>query len=135
VAYNFSYGAVYCLCLSAVLDLFSFYPYGLQLICYLLTLLALFHLYIKVFTNKSLYSLLLLMIFGVVINELLLVFSHQAYLFYKTNTLSTFDWRIFLRDRILWQMALNCGLTVLIFIGFNVFSKNFKAVFIDTTRR
>ena len=56
-----------------LMDIFSSYPFGIMSVTFSLSVLLVYVLYSKVFTNRSAYSLFLLLLSGIFINNLILV--------------------------------------------------------------
>jgi rod shape-determining protein MreD len=115
--------------LGFLLDLFTFYPFGSHLISFSLTLLAVFLLLEKFFTNRSLYSFLALVTAASVFYQLfLLAASGLIDVFSGTPGIAS--------EMNFWlaagrELALNLAVAIAIYYFQNFLSNRLKPVFLQ----
>jgi len=115
--------------LGFILDLFTFYPFGVHLLSYGLTLLATFLLLEKFVTNRSLYSFLALItaasvfyqVFIVLISSLINLFSTSAGMDFGINY-----WMFAGRE-----LVFNLAAAIAIYYFQNFLSNRLKPVFLQ----
>lgn len=126
---DYKYG-LYCIFFGvSVLELYSPYPAGLLFFSYFFTFLAVIWLFRNFFTNKSLYSLIIIGLLGTLCcNVFLYIFNESLFLLNISNILISLNVRYFMN--LACQIICNLiGLSVL-FIFFRTINKRMKAAFI-----
>jgi len=135
VAYRFYIGVIYALFCGFFVDLYSTLPFGSNMIIYLIVLYCVYIISQKLLTNKSLYSLVALTFISTFFYAFLLyvlrVFLSLSH--FKDYSLIK-DYSLLATQNVFWQLIFNVGCAVLLFFVFHYSSKQFKAVFIDTTK-
>ncbi|MBI4811852.1 hypothetical protein HY798_00145 [Candidatus Falkowbacteria bacterium] len=112
-----------------LLDIFSFSPFGVYLISLSLTAVATNFLLTNFFTNRSLYSLLVLIFFSsLVYNFFLAVINYTALL--ASGREAIFYLGLIFWSAVLKQSVLNALGVLVIFYALNLASKKFKPVFL-----
>jgi rod shape-determining protein MreD len=112
------------------LDIFSFSPFGVFLVCLILTVAAAYAFLINFFTNRSLYSFLALTALTTVFYALVLKLSNfTGMLFGPLNPHLNFD-KYFL-ESLLKQIILNLLAALAVFYLINFLSNRFKPVFLE----
>ncbi len=135
VAYHFYYGVIYALILGFLLDLYSPSIFGVNVVCFLLTLYLVYLISRKLLTNKSLYSLMGLVLSATIFLFLAFYLVQVSNIFIETKDFSLIKGFTLVNiNNFAWQLILNLVLTLVLFFIFNFSSKQFKAVFIDTTK-
>jgi cell shape-determining protein MreD len=123
---------VWALWLGVLLDIFSFYFFGLYTISLSLTVFFSYFLLDRFFTNRSLYSFLTLVLFADLFFRLLIfIFVYLFSLFGVLNFVLVSNW--WLRQS--HGIAVDLFLTIIIFYGLNLISRNLKPVFLFRKRR
>lgn len=111
-------------------DIFSFSPFGVFLISFILTVAAARALLINFFTNRSLYSFLALTFLTTIFYALILKFSNFiGMLFGPLNSFLNFDKYFF--ESLAKQIFLNLTAVLIIFYLINFLSNKFKPVFLE----
>lgn len=126
---DYKYG-LYCIFFSvSILELYSPYPFGLLFFSYFFTFLAVIWLFRNFFTNKSLYSLIIIGLLGILCYNTLLYTLNEAFFLLNISKIS-----IILNTRYFIDLACQviCNLISLsiLFIFFRTISKRMRAVFI-----
>ncbi|KKQ80506.1 MAG: Rod shape-determining protein MreD [Parcubacteria group bacterium GW2011_GWC2_38_7] len=135
VVYKFYFSVIYGLILGFFVDIYSSLPFGVSVLCYLLTLYFVYLILQKLLTNKSFYALLGVTFIGTLVSNLLFYFFKISIYFFGTKDyLIIKNYSIISLQNIPWQISLNLFFALLLFIGFHLGSTRFKAVFIDTTK-
>lgn len=114
---------------GAVMDIYSFTPFGVFTLVFLLTIIGSNFLFQRFLTNRSLYSFLVLILFATFFYEFLLGVSDHLIISLGSNP------GIFIFNKGFWsalgrQIMTNAGATFLIFYLFNFISNRFRPVFI-----
>jgi len=126
---NYGMGLWFAVSAGLILDLFSFLNFGTLTISLLLTVIAVNFLFDNFFTNKSLYSLIILGFLGnLVYIIILLVFNFAYFIFGINNNLNKF-FTLSNFYGLLWQFFFNILLLSALFLIFNFLSKKLKSVF------
>jgi len=109
--------------LGLLIDLYSFLPFGFYTINLIIVLLIINFLLTNVFTNKSFYSVLILIILATFFyNLIFIIFS------YLTNINFTLNWH-----NILKQIFYNSFISLFLFYLFSLTIKKFNSMFIDNS--
>ncbi|MBT5338001.1 rod shape-determining protein MreD [Candidatus Falkowbacteria bacterium] len=133
---RFSIGTTYAFILGVILDLYSALPFGALLVSLLLTMYVAYKIFVHFLTNKSLYTLVgLTVISTIVYNAFLYMYTAVNYLIKVKDYSLINHLTVNSINDLLWQILFNLVLSVLLFAVFNLFSRRFKAVFIDTTKQ
>lgn len=112
-----------------VLDIFSFLPFGIYMISFFLTIISINFLLVNFLTNRSLYSFLVLSIFGTIVYEMVLYTLSYFIIKASGNEFPvTFNF-IFWKGE-LNQVILNLSGMGLFFYLFGFLSKKMKPVFL-----
>ncbi len=120
VMVNFELGLFFVLIGGSMMDIYSNMPFGLILLNMLATVFIINILFNNFFTNKSLYSLLVLGIFGVGISRLAqIVERYFAYLIKATNISLELNSLYF--RQCLWQAILTAFFLAAMFYIYNFF--------------
>ena len=118
------------------MDLYSALPFGALLVSLLLTMYVAYKIFVHFLTNKSLYTLVgLTVISTIVYNAFLYMYTAVNYLIKVKDYSLINHLTVNSINDLLWQILFNLVLSVLLFAVFNLFSRRFKAVFIDTTKQ
>lgn len=129
VIFNYRWGLIFALISGFVADLYSPFFFGLATLSLLGSVFLINLLFINFFTNKSLYSLLVLGGSGVIIyNLLMLIFSNLFFVFGLNEWRIFYDY-LFLRD-IFSQAIFNLVVLALLFFTIGVINRRFHSVFI-----
>lgn len=135
VVYRFSLGTIYGLVVGFFLDLYSALPFGAMLVGFSITLYVVFKIFEHLLTNKSFYTFLGLNLIASLIFSLIVYVYQVIVLLNETKDLILIKQiSLFAIDNLLWQLLFNAILAVILFFIFHLFSRRFKAVFIDTTK-
>jgi rod shape-determining protein MreD len=114
-----------------ILDTFSFSGFGTIAAILILVAIIINFLFRNFFTNRSLYSLVILGLIGNGIYILsLLIFNFLFFIFGATDNLEKF----FSRENIFglgWQIVFGVLFLAILFLLFNFLSKKLKSVFLD----
>jgi len=133
--YNFYSGVIYALLLGLYLDIYSPLFFSVNIIVYLVALSVLYVISNKFLTNKSFYSLLGLTLIATLVSTILFTIFKMGIYFSQTKDFFLIKKILFQSgEHFLWGAFLNVILMILLFLVFNFSSKQFKAVFIDTTK-
>lgn len=125
---NLNYAFVWVIGLGWLLSIFLFAPFGIHLISLFLTIIFCNLLLISFFTNRSLYSFLVLVGLATIIYEFFLnSLNYLVDLFSKENLLIINH--SFWLDKIS-QLFLNLVATIIIFYFINFISKKFRPTFL-----
>jgi rod shape-determining protein MreD len=112
-----------------LLDLFSFMPFGINLFCLLTALLLVNFLLTNFFTNRSLYSFLVLNFFYTLIFRFFLITSNYlADSFVKKDFAINYNLNFFIDE--LSALILNFIIVVIVFYLLSFLSSRFKPVFL-----
>lgn len=129
VVLSYHRGLWFALFSGLIIDLFSFLPFGTMTLAMLLTVIIINNLFNNFFTNRSLYSLIILGFLGNIVYFAFLLFINLIFFVFDiTNNLDIF----FTAENLygfFWQMIFNVSLLTLLFIIFNFISKKLKSVF------
>ncbi len=132
---KFYVGVIYSFIFGVVLDIYSALPFGALTICLLITMYLVYKIYQHLITNKSMYSILGLTLAATVIyNFNIYLYTIVLYFIRTKDKLLIKQISISSLDRALWQVLFSLLLAFIFYIIFNMFSRRFKAVFIDTTK-
>ena len=131
VILDFNQALWFALCAGLILDAFSFSSFGTLAAILILVALILNFLFKNFFTNRSLYSLVILGLIGNGIYILsLLIFNFLFFVFGASDNLEKF----FSGDNVfglIWQIFFGIISLATMFILFNFLSKKLKSVFVD----
>lgn len=111
--------------LAFCFDVFAFQSFGIHLLAYGVVLILTYILLINFVTNRSLYSLLLLVGIATVIYNLAIIFAS-----YLVGFVSKLDFSVNFWTAVGWQLVANLLMTAIIFYTLSLFSKRFKPVFL-----
>lgn len=116
VVVSFEYGLLWAFTGGIFLELYSGYPFGVTLLALLLTAISVNALFAHFFTNRSLYSLLLLSIIGTLLFNLFLLLSSG--LLHALGLTAAFHPFIFSETLryVSWQVGLNALVVAIIFL-------------------
>lgn len=118
------------LILGALVDLSSTFPFGTAMVIMIMTSLSLHFLFKNFFTNRSLYTFVLLTMIGTLIYNLL--FYLGALLFYSLNLLNYFPFPRNFWSGLLWQTILNIFIAFILFLIAHFIGKRFQKQFLVT---
>lgn len=124
-----NWGLIWGLGLGLLFDIFYFQPFGVFLLSFLAVVLFSYFLLVKFFTNRSLYSYLVLILVATVFFDFFLRFLIYFLNFYSPSNvffLSLGRFWIFLGK----SLAVNALAVVFFFYFFNFLSDRFNAVFL-----
>lgn len=128
VVLNFELALWYALGAGILIEMFSVYPYGVILISFFITAVLINWLFQHFFTNRSLYSLMVLSVIGIFFYNLLLLILNYSLYFLKLNIIDI-EFNRFYFYHFLWQLGLNLALLVAAFFIFNFIKRKFKLTF------
>jgi len=135
VVYGPALGKSYAFALGIILDLFSPLPFGINLISILAVIFIAEFLLEKMFINRSFYALICLTGAALIILKTLSSCFSGINRFIATKDTAFITERMFADiDGFLMYLVFNLMLAAIIFFIFNIASRRFKAVFIDTAR-
>ncbi len=131
--FNFSQALWFALFAGLIIDEFSFSGFGTMAAILIIVATAINFLFRNFFTNRSLYSLVILGLIGNGVYILsLLIFNFLFFILGAAESLEKF----FSYDNIWglgWQMIFNVLFLTIIFLALNFLSKKLKSVFIDAS--
>lgn len=113
-----------------VLDSVSFFPFGLNMISLLLSVLFSYIFLQKILTNRSLYSYLTLIGIATVINHTSRFIYLYFYKLIRSDVSYDLSWKIFFSENILYELILNLLAAIAVFYVLNFISHRLKPVFI-----
>ncbi|MFH0856924.1 MAG: hypothetical protein V1860_03435 [bacterium] len=126
---NYEYGLYFILLSALVLELYSPYPAGLLFFSYFITFLAIIWMFRNFFTNKSLYSLIVIGFIGTLCYNILFYVSNEAFFLLNMNYFSIkLDGRYFIN--LSFQLIFNLMWLAILFIFFRIINKKMRAAFI-----
>jgi len=129
VILNYHRGLWFALFSGLIIDLFSFLPFGTMTCAMLATVIVTNSLFNNFFTNRSLYSLIILGFLGNVIYFVFFLFINLVFFTFNiTNNLDIFFTAANLYG-FFWQAVFNISLLTFLFLIFNFVSKKLKSVF------
>ncbi len=129
VILNYYQGLWFALFSGLIIDLYSFLPFGTMTCAMLLTVIIVNSLFNNFFTNRSLYSLIILGFLGNVIYFIFFLFINLVFFTFNiTNNLDIFFTAANLYG-FFWQMVFTVSLLSFLFLIFNFVSKKLKSVF------
>jgi len=129
VILNYHRGLWFALFSGLIIDLFSFLPFGTMTAAMLLTVIIINGLFKNFFTNRSLYSLIILGFLGNIVYFVFFLFINLVFFVFDiTNNLDIFFTPANLYG-FLWQTIFNVSLLAFLFFVFNFVSKKLKSVF------
>jgi len=112
-----------------LLGLYSLLNFGLIMISLIICTLVVNYLFNKLFTNRSLYSLNLLVIFGTIVYNLSLFVINWFLFIFNSSTFFISINYIYIYHLII-QIALSCLVVTLIYILFNYLTQRLKKTFL-----
>lgn len=116
--------------LGFLLDVYSFLPFGVYLICFFLTILAANFLLSNFFTDRSLYSFIaLIFLSSVCFNLLFYAFVYFLGIFGEEPAIVIFGKEFW--ENLAWQIFLNISAVFLLFYITSFVSKRLKPVFLE----
>ncbi len=126
---NFEYIAWWSIGIGLILDIFSFYFFGVYLVSYFLTILLINYLYKNYFTDRSLYSFSILIVISIIFYEFIIKTFY--YLLFLINSKEVF----FLVSEIFWfnlfsELIINLLAMSILFYIFSLLSEKLKPVFL-----
>ncbi|MBU1146443.1 hypothetical protein KKD80_02770 [Patescibacteria group bacterium] len=131
VIFNFHQALWFGLFSGFLIDMFSLSGFGTIAAISILVVIILNFLFKNFFTNRSLYSLMILGLIGNVIYILsLLLFNFSFFIFGGTDSLLKFFSRANILG-LLWQIMFSVLFLMVMFLAFNFLSKKLKSVFLD----
>lgn len=110
------------------LDLFSFNTFGLVTLAMILVAITVNFLFNEIFTNRSLYSLLILGSTGILIYNILITVGNFFAHFFGFGLAVSLDWIYF--SGLAWQLFLNVLILTIIFFIFHFSTGRLKANFL-----
>jgi len=126
---DYRYGLYWLFAGVLVLELYSQYPFGVLLLSYFLTFCLIVILFKNIFTNKSLYVLIVAGLIGFASCNACVYFLNKAFqLFNLSSVLIEInqDYFIFF----MFQIVVNLTFLVFLFLFYKMISKRMKAVFL-----
>ena len=124
---DFNLVLTWALALGLVSDFYSFYPFGIYTLTYLLSAIILKIILDHLLTNRSQYSFLAMNIFGVLVFKILLI-SFLAFYFSIFSEESFFNF--YLITQIGYQLALNLVVSFIFFLAAGAITKRFRPEFV-----
>jgi hypothetical protein len=135
VVFDFGSGLAFGLFWAFVLDLYSPYPFGLYIISTMLTVFAVYQVFAQFLTNKSFYSLMVLMLLATVLFGMFnLAFLNAGIFIDSKDFVMMKQESLNFLYGLMWQTGLNLFTGGFLFMLLHQFSRRFNAVFIDTTK-
>ncbi|MFH1412653.1 MAG: hypothetical protein ABIG10_01325 [bacterium] len=126
ILFNLNLSLMWWLASAWLLDLFSFYPFGSHLLVFGIILLIIYWLLINFFTNRSLYSFLILIIIATIMYDFGMYFANYLFSSEIGIEMKAGWWIIELK-----HLIFNSGLTIVFFYALNFISHQFKPVFLS----
>lgn len=127
--YDFSTAAKLGLLLSLIMEIYSSMVFGVILVSLFITIIALYLLFINLFTNKSLYSLITLSALGTIVYGLLItLFNNLFYYLGVSNFKFILNYNFLLNY--FFEILLNIVVLIMFFYLYNFLTKELKAYFI-----
>ncbi|OGF37724.1 hypothetical protein A2482_00470 [Candidatus Falkowbacteria bacterium RIFOXYC2_FULL_48_21] len=135
VAFQFYQGVVIGLVSAFLFELYSVLPFGAIMIAAGITLSAVYLVYQRFLTNKSLYATLMLTALATLVYSLVIFVYTAARYFAKTNDVALVYrlGRSASGDFVI-QMVMHLALVSFLFLIFHASSRRFGAAFIDTIK-
>lgn len=135
IANSFNVGLVYALIIGFVIDIYSFTTFGVHTLAMFITVISVYKIFIQFFTNKSIYALAgLTLISTVIFNFVLFSYKNIFFLFVAKDQYNLSRFSYLALDQLLWEIIFNMVVVVVLFFIFNLLSRKFNAVFIDTVK-
>lgn len=127
VIISFNKGLWWAFGLGIFLQLYSSLPFGLETLSLIFVVFAVNFLFTNIFTNRSLYSLLILGLIGTICYNLFIIVGYFLLIFLNFNVLAfKFDlWLLFF-----WQTILNLIILTIVFFAYYIFTSRLKNSFI-----
>ncbi|MFA6107100.1 MAG: hypothetical protein WC745_05545 [Patescibacteria group bacterium] len=125
---DFEDAAILALGAGIVEDIYSFSPFGLHVISFFLTLLAINFLYVSFFTNRSLYSFAALAASGSLAYIILEKIAALTAYYFSGQTVNFPGWEF--ASSAFSAVILNVMLAAAVFYSINFISHKFKPVFL-----
>lgn len=126
---GFFWSMCWALGLGFLFDIFYFHPFGIYIFCFLILVFTSYFLFIRFFTNRSLYSFLALTLIATLVFEIfyhLIVYIVNFYTWTGNFYLWSGEfWNIFFKSAVVNLVAV-----ILLFNIFNFVSNRFNAVFL-----
>ncbi len=133
VLFNLKLTLLWSLGLGLLFGFFSFLPFGSELFCLLMSVVFSNFLFKNFFTNRSLYSFLLLTFFMSVFYNILMIILLLIYNFFDNYILLKID--IYFWENKFYELMLDFIIVVMLFYIINFFSKKLKPAFLVYSRK
>lgn len=114
---------------GALLDLFSFSNFSIHIISLILSVISTYFLLKYFFTNRSLYSFLVLSAFALIFYDLLLFLLNFLFLFFKNTNAGMAVNLNSIKNEIIYLLA-NLFLVIILFYLINFITNKLKPVFL-----
>ncbi len=135
MVYGFNKALIYGLGFAVILEIFSGFGYGVVMLALLTTLLLCYYLFQVLFTNKSIYSLIVLTAAGTFCYHLIISLCAGAYVWYfSADNFQGFAYASMYAEIFLWSLLINTIFILLVYILSGLFVRRFQAGFIDTVK-
>lgn len=131
---KFELSIIYALAFSLLFEAFSFYPGGLYLFSLLVTVVVTNFLLVNFFTNRSLYSVLVLTFFSSIIFSLVFYSFLALHNFIFLPERTVFCFKVFLQTE-LQALFFNLLIALIIFYLLNFLTKKVQPTFLIRTRQ
>ncbi|MFC1613481.1 hypothetical protein ACFL23_04070 [Patescibacteria group bacterium] len=126
---DYKYGVYWLFAGVLVLELYSQYHFGVLLLSYFLTFIFIVMLFRNVFTNKSLYVLIVAGLIGVTsCTTCIYCLNQLLYIFNFSSVLIEINQSYFIS--FMFQLIFNLIFLTFLFFAYRIISKRMKAVFL-----
>lgn len=133
IIFNYQLALYWSFFAGLLLSLFSILNFGIILISLILTVIIINFLFANFFTNKSLYSLLILGSFSLIIyNFLILVISLPLYFLRFNKFFFSLNWSYIMN--LFWQILFALFILTVMFLTFKFLSKKLHSVFLISSQ-
>ncbi len=129
VVYNFKIAMIYALLFGLILDITTPFFFGINILTLLLTVKLTEIIYHRFITNRSLYSILVLLLFALVARQMIYsFFMGWWFLVVEKNVVFNhlFNYETLISGG--WMILFNGIIAIILFLIFYFFSNRFKAV-------
>lgn len=126
---NYHRGLLWALLSGLLLDIYSLQPFGLISFSYLSAVIIMNFLFNHLFTNRSLYTLILLSLLGTILHNILILIINIIIKFINP-LLYTSQFSLVYLQNLFLQSVYNVIGVILIFITFNYISSKTKSYFL-----
>jgi len=133
VLFNLKLALLWSLGLGILFGFFSFLPFGSHLFCLLISVVFSNFLFKNFFTNRSLYSFLLLTFFISIFYNVLMIILLLIYNFFGNYMLLKINMYFF--ENKFYELILNFIVVIILFYIINFFSKKLKPAFLIYSRK